>query len=87
MAKKVSFGAKPPTKPVVDNWVDKREVPTVESAAPEPKVVPQESSEPKMKRLTLDIPESLHRQIKGKAVLEGVTMVEMLRELLETTYL
>ena len=40
----------------------------------------------KMKRLTLDIPETLHRRIKGKAVMEGVTMVNMLRKLLEETY-
>lgn len=39
-----------------------------------------------MKRLTLDIPETLHRRIKGRAVMEGVTMVNMLRELLEETY-
>jgi predicted DNA binding CopG/RHH family protein len=39
-----------------------------------------------LKRLTLDIPEALHRRIKGKAVMEGVTMVNMLRELLEETY-
>ncbi len=84
MAKKVSFGAKPQTKPSVDNWVDSREVSATASEIP---TVPKVLNEPKMKRLTLDIPESLHRQIKGKAVLEGVTMVEMLRELLETTYL
>ena len=39
-----------------------------------------------MKRLTLDIPETLHRRIKGRAVMEGVTMVNMLRELLQETY-
>jgi predicted DNA binding CopG/RHH family protein len=39
-----------------------------------------------LKRLTLDIPEALHRRIKGRAVMEGVTMVNMLRELLEETY-
>lgn len=39
-----------------------------------------------MKRLTLDIPESLHRKIKMKAVSEGVAMVDMLRELLEKHY-
>lgn len=79
-AKKVSFGTKPKVvTPDVDDWVETRittsEVPvdTVESAE-------------KMKRLTLDIPESLHRAIKGKAVMEGRTMVEMLRELLEDTY-
>lgn len=39
-----------------------------------------------MKRLTLDIPEPLHRRIKGRAVMEGVTMVNMLRKLLEEIY-
>jgi predicted DNA binding CopG/RHH family protein len=40
----------------------------------------------KMKRLTLDIPEELHRAIKRKAVDEGVTMAELLRSLLEQHY-
>ena len=39
-----------------------------------------------MKRLTLDLPEGLHRAIKRHAVEEGVTMVEMLRTLLEEQY-
>jgi predicted DNA binding CopG/RHH family protein len=39
-----------------------------------------------MKRLTLDLPEGLHRAIKHRAVEEGVTMVEMLRKLLEEQY-
>jgi predicted DNA binding CopG/RHH family protein len=39
-----------------------------------------------MKRLTLDIPESLHRAIKRKAVEEGVTMADQLRSLLEEHY-
>ena len=91
--KKVSFGTKP--KANVDDWVEKREVPeevpeepsVAEIPAPveaEPEV--EEPKKEKMKRLTLDIPESLHRRIKGKAVMEGVTMVEMLRELMEETY-
>ena len=46
----------------------------------------EEEKKPIMKRLTLDIPEDLHKRIKGKAVMEGVTMVNMLRELLEETY-
>ncbi|MGR3278811.1 hypothetical protein ACSYAD_27460 [Acaryochloris marina NIES-2412] len=80
-AKKVSFGTKPKVvKPDVDDWVETR---TTASEVPVDKSV--EAAE-KMKRLTLDIPESLHRAIKGKAVVEGRTMVEMLRELLEDTY-
>ncbi|MGB3694221.1 MAG: hypothetical protein WBG70_08295 [Spirulinaceae cyanobacterium] len=37
----------------------------------------------KMKRLTLDISESLHRAIKMKSVEEGVPMTDILRELLQ----
>jgi nitroreductase len=39
-----------------------------------------------MKRLTLDLPEGLHRAIKHCAVEESVTRVEMLRTLLEAQY-
>ena len=42
--------------------------------------------EQKIKRLTLDLPEGLHRAIKRRAVEEGVTMVDMLRTLLEEQY-
>jgi len=39
-----------------------------------------------MKRLTLDLPEPLHRAIKRNAVDEGVTMAEKLRALLAKHY-
>ena len=39
-----------------------------------------------MKRLTLDLPEGLHRAIKHRAVEEDTTMVDMLRTLLEERY-
>ena len=97
--KKVSFGTKPQKQPDVDAWVESREAPEEEmrqQPAPaaqqksEMKAESKESKKPEtqaaMKRLTLDIPESLHRRIKGKAVMEGVTMVNMLRELLEENY-
>lgn len=93
MAKKVSFGTKPQAN--VDDWVEKREMPDAPPEEPpvaevpdpgEPELVVEEPEKERMKRLTLDIPETLHRRIKGKAVMEGVTMVEMLRELLEETY-
>lgn len=89
--KKVSFGTKP--KASVDEWVETRAVveePTVDAAPePEPVPTPEVAPEPqkqKTKRLTLDIPAKLHQRIKGKAVMEGVTMVDMLRDLLEETY-
>jgi len=62
-----------PRKPRADEWVAQgREKST--------------TAEQKMKRLTLDLPEGLHRAIKRRAVEEGVTMVEMLRTLLEERY-
>jgi predicted DNA binding CopG/RHH family protein len=46
-----------------------------------------EASQPvKMKRLTLDISEDLHKAIKTRAVVEGVPMANMLRSLLEENY-
>ena len=40
----------------------------------------------KLKRLTLDISEDLHRSIKMKSVSLGIPMVDMLRTLLESNY-
>lgn len=83
--KKVSFGRKPGAveKPVdVEEWVTNRES-LIEAEQP----ATAEITKPeKIKRLTLDIPESLHKAIKLKATNEGVTMVELLRELLEEHY-
>ncbi|MUG96938.1 hypothetical protein F7734_33200 [Scytonema sp. UIC 10036] len=74
-AKKVNFGKKP--KPVdMEQWVSDR--------TPTPQ--PQQEQPEKMKRLTLDIPESLHRAIKRQAVDAGVTMADLLRDLLEQHY-
>lgn len=81
-AKKVSIGKKPGSKEqptVIEEWVANRE----DLQAVEP---PKENQPDKMKRLTLDIPEDLHRAIKRKAVDEGVTMAELLRSLLEQHY-
>lgn len=81
--KKVSFSRKPGAveKPVdVEEWVTSREA-LVEAEQPLAPVKPE-----KIKRLTLDIPESLHKAIKLKATNEGVTMVELLRALLEEHY-
>jgi predicted HicB family RNase H-like nuclease len=90
MPKEVSFSAKPKIKASVDNWVENREVPTSEVnlqiAVPEAAPTIEEPSQSKIKRLTLDISETLHKKIKVRAVIEGISMVEMLRELLETTY-
>ncbi|RKH80579.1 toxin-antitoxin system HicB family antitoxin, partial [Corallococcus praedator] len=78
-AKKVNLGAKLNSASApknVDQWVSNRFEAELGS---EPEPI-------KMKRLTLDIPESLHRAIKLKATAEGVAMVDLLRDLLEKEY-
>jgi predicted DNA binding CopG/RHH family protein len=77
-AKKVSMGTKPgrTASPAnVDDWVQA-----------EPAKTTAPTAEVKMKRLTLDIPEPLHKAIKTRSVQEGVSMVDMLRALLEENY-
>jgi predicted DNA binding CopG/RHH family protein len=77
-AKKISFSTKPNgEKPSVNEWVSNRETSIQEQEA---------QQMVKMKRLTLDIPESLHRAIKMKAVEDGVAMADLLRSLLEQHY-
>jgi predicted DNA binding CopG/RHH family protein len=80
MPKKVNFNAKPST-PNVDNWVNTRSVEAEAQLDVEP------ASKPKMKRLTLDITEELHKAIKLKSVQEGVPMADLLRILLEKNFL
>jgi predicted HicB family RNase H-like nuclease len=76
--KKVEFGKKPSkgnsSTAEVEHWVAARDLP---GAEPEPE---------KMKRLTLDIPQRLHKAIKHRATEEGVTMADLLRALLEEKY-
>ncbi len=74
--KKVNISQKPESKVLnADQWVADRTT----------NFDQQEPTE-KMKRLTLDIPESLHQKIKFKAVEQGETMANMLRKLLEENY-
>ena len=87
--KKVAFTAKP-QQAQLDEWVSATAPEPASEAplatAPEP-AIPQSSIEGvKMKRLTLDIPETLHRSIKLQAVTQSVSMVDLLRTLLEKEY-
>jgi hypothetical protein len=73
--KKVSIGAKPTSKPapaLADAWVESRT-----GAADEPE---------KMKRLTIDVPESLHRAIKAQCAMRGSKIADEVRELLIQKY-
>jgi hypothetical protein len=73
MTKKVSIGTKPTNKPApaaADAWVESR-------AADEAEI---------MKRLTIDIPESLHRTIKAQCAMRGTKIADEVRELLLQKY-
>jgi hypothetical protein len=73
--KKVTFGAKPiKANQNADAWVESRSI--------EEKKPPVE----KMKRLTIDVPESLHKSIKSACALRGTKIADEVRELLINKY-
>lgn len=71
IGKRVAIGLKPGTQKRADDWVS--DVAT--TTAPEEEGAPA----PIMKRLTIDIPEDLHRTLKVKAASEGVKMADLVR--------
>lgn len=73
MSKKITIGTKPTNKPApsAEDWVSDR----VTDGEPE-----------KMKRLTIDIPESLHRAIKMQTAGRGTKIADEVRELLLQKY-
>lgn len=71
--KKVTFGSKRPSSQLpgnVDDWVHDR-APVV--------------TEP-MKRLTIDVPVSLHKRIKSQCAMQNLVMADVIRELLEQQF-
>lgn len=68
----------------VENWVASTETELVANSSA---IAETSKSKPKMKRLTIDVTEDLHRAIKLKAVEQGTPMADMLRSLLERNYL
>ena len=75
MNKKVTIGTKPTARAApaaaVDSWVENRE----------------DDNDPKsMKRLTIDIPESLHRAIKSQCAMRGTKIADEVREILLQKY-
>ena len=73
MNKRVSISAKPngSATPAIEDWVSHREI-----------------SEPvqELKRLTIDIPKSLHTAIKTSCATRGTKMADEIRELLGQHY-
>ncbi len=77
--KKVSIGSKPTAKPAPsspDEWV------STDSTSPPQPTKPAE----KTKRLTIDIPLSLHQRVKSQCALKGENMADVVRELLEKQF-
>lgn len=75
--KKVSITTKPtqsPKKPSADAWVGQQSL--VQAAT---------EADP-IKRLTIDIPLSLHVRVKSQCVLRGISMVDVVREFLEREF-
>jgi hypothetical protein len=68
--KRVSIGLKPGLRRRADEWVSDPSTATPEEEGP-PVVV--------IKRLTIDVPEDLHRLLKVKAATEGVKMADLVR--------
>lgn len=70
VGKKVAFSGKPQTKKESD-------------ASKDDWVKNRSTEEVKMKRLTIDVPEELHRRIKSGCAGRGVKMADEIRALLE----
>lgn len=73
MSKKVSIGMRPTNvmeEVKADAWVENRNTKEIEP----------------MKRLTIDVPESLHRKIKAQCAMRGTKIADEVRELLLKKY-
>ena len=92
MSKTVNIGKRPAPRPsaeAVDKWMESQE-----SGAGDPAVKPPETSAPegpkaaapKMKRLTIDIPDNLHRRVKSRCGQDGLRMADVIRDLLEQRF-
>ena len=76
--KKVTFGGKRPSVSLtgnVDDWVMNREAEQIDTK-------PREA----MKRLTIDVPLSLHRRIKSRCAIDNLIMADVVRDLLEKQF-
>ncbi len=75
MSKKVSIAPRPSARQA-DEWV----------SAPAKAAATAGKGEGAMKRLTIDIPASLHRKVKAECAAEGLKMADVVRELLVKKY-
>lgn len=92
MSKTVNIGKRPAARPsaeAVDKWMEsqasKAEDAAGQAAQPAATAEPKAAA-PKMKRLTIDIPDSLHRRVKSRCGQEGLRMADVIRTLLEERF-
>lgn len=94
MSKTVNIGKRPSARPsaeAVDKWMEshaaKEDDAAGKTASPAPPAEPKtEAAAPKMKRLTIDIPDSLHRRVKSRCGQDGLRMADVIRNLLEERF-
>lgn len=72
--KRLGIQLRPGAEPRADAWVGEGTI-TPPPAATAPRTI---------KRLTIDLPAPLHRRLKIKAATEGVQMVDLVRQWIET---
>ncbi|WP_210512498.1 plasmid partition protein ParG [Pantoea ananatis] len=72
--KKVNFARRAERAPAADAWVESREVHA------------HDAEQEKMKRLTIDVTESLHKAIKSACANRGTKIADEVRELLREKY-
>lgn len=81
--KKVTFGARPPAATKLanpDDWV--ANTPETQAVPNSPPGAPPE----KIKRLTIDIPLSLHRRVKTGCAREELVIADVVREFLDQRF-
>jgi len=90
MRKKVTMGAKPQgtTPPAaMDEWVSGGQTGVATAISPPQNEENAAESTEDMKRLTIDVPETLHRRIKRTCADRGLKMADQIRLLLEHHFL
>lgn len=87
MAKKIQIPSKPQTSNL-EEWVSGNSNSSTSPVLLLTETEPQESEIAPIstKRLTLDIPESLHARIKSQCALRHTKMVDEIREMLEAKF-
>jgi len=92
MSKTVNIGKRPTARPsadAIDKWMESQAAGAGEPTAALPSPVTAEApkpSAPKMKRLTIDIPDSLHRRVKSRCGQDGLRMADVIRDLLDQRF-